>query len=262
MGRAVVPCNWLQIMENSCDPVHTEWLHGKFFEFVAGLPNPASRHTVKIGFDEFEHGIIKRRLLEGQTEDCEDWRVGHPLVFPNILALGSSDENSKMFGFQMRVPIDDTHTQYYWYNAFVPPPNVAIPPRLLDQFDVYDVPFTDEDGEYLTRMIYAQDVMAWVTQGDVADRTRENIGAQDRGITLYRRMLQRELELVERGEDPKGVIRDPARNGIIELPLERNMNARTIGFEASLRRHNVRYSAILEDLIALYAQKPTEPVPA
>ena len=28
LGRAIVPCNWLQIMENSLDPVHTEWLHG------------------------------------------------------------------------------------------------------------------------------------------------------------------------------------------------------------------------------------------
>jgi 5,5'-dehydrodivanillate O-demethylase oxygenase subunit len=243
--------------------VHTEWLHGHFAEFASGIPNnPASRHTIKIGFDEFEYGIIKRRLLEGQTEDCQDWAVGHPLVFPNILALGDAAEDSKLFGFQMRVPIDDTRTQYYWYNAFVPPPYVKVPQRLLDGFDVYDVPFTDEDGEYLKRMIYAQDVMAWVTQGDVADRTQENIAAQDRGITLYRKILQRELEKAERGEDPKCVLRDPAQNTIIELPLEKNMNARTIGFEQSLRRHNVRYSAILEDIIALYAQKPPEPVPA
>ena len=121
MGRAVVPCNWLQIMENSVDPVHTEWLHGRFAEFVSGMPNPASRHTIKIGVDEGEDGVIERRLLEGQAEDDEDWSVGHPVVFPNILALGSSDANTKTFGFQIRVPIDDTNTQYYWYNAFVPP---------------------------------------------------------------------------------------------------------------------------------------------
>ena len=33
-GTAIVPCNWLQIMENSVDPIHTEWLHGKLYEFV------------------------------------------------------------------------------------------------------------------------------------------------------------------------------------------------------------------------------------
>ena len=34
IGQAEIPCNWLQIMENSLDPVHTEWLHGKLQEFV------------------------------------------------------------------------------------------------------------------------------------------------------------------------------------------------------------------------------------
>ena len=28
VGQAVVPCNWLQCMENSVDQVHDEWLHG------------------------------------------------------------------------------------------------------------------------------------------------------------------------------------------------------------------------------------------
>ena len=27
IGFAIVPCNYLQIMENSLDPVHVEWLH-------------------------------------------------------------------------------------------------------------------------------------------------------------------------------------------------------------------------------------------
>ena len=32
-AKTTVRCNWLQIMENSLDPVHTEWLHGKLYEF-------------------------------------------------------------------------------------------------------------------------------------------------------------------------------------------------------------------------------------
>ena len=34
IGAAVIPCNWLQIMENSLDPVHVEWLHQHFFNYV------------------------------------------------------------------------------------------------------------------------------------------------------------------------------------------------------------------------------------
>ena len=55
IGSAVIPCNWLQIMENSLDPVHVEWLHGYYMDYVwgrKGVQNPprfASRHK-KIGF--------------------------------------------------------------------------------------------------------------------------------------------------------------------------------------------------------------------
>ena len=34
LGRALIPINWLQAMENSLDPIHTEWLHGHTYEFV------------------------------------------------------------------------------------------------------------------------------------------------------------------------------------------------------------------------------------
>jgi hypothetical protein len=43
------------------------------------------------------------------------------------------------------------------------------------------------------------------------ERTRERLGTSDKGIVLYRRMLLEELAKVERGEDPLGVIRDPAK---------------------------------------------------
>ena len=70
-------------------------------------------HHLKIGFDVFEYGISKRRLLEGQTEDNDDWHVGHPILFPNILAVGDASRPE----FQIRVPMDDAHTLHYWYIA-------------------------------------------------------------------------------------------------------------------------------------------------
>jgi 5,5'-dehydrodivanillate O-demethylase oxygenase subunit len=35
VGHSVLPCNWLQIMENSVDPYHVEALHGNYFAFIA-----------------------------------------------------------------------------------------------------------------------------------------------------------------------------------------------------------------------------------
>ncbi|HZV64414.1 MAG TPA: Rieske 2Fe-2S domain-containing protein, partial [Telluria sp.] len=117
MGRAILPINWLQIMENSLDPIHTEWLHGHHYEFQKeqeGVKVAISARHEKIDFKEFEFGITKHRLLEGQSEDSDDWRTGHPILFPNILAVGNGDEAARYYSFQMRVPVDNEHTLHLW----------------------------------------------------------------------------------------------------------------------------------------------------
>jgi 5,5'-dehydrodivanillate O-demethylase len=255
VGQAVIPCNWLQIMENSLDPVHTEWLHGHYFEFQRedeGVKVAISRRHVKWAFDEFPYGIVKRRLLEGQREDCDDWTIGHPVVFPTTLALGNMGRVWREYRFQFRVPVDDERTLHYWYSAFVPPPGASVAPHLLDRVHAYDIPLYAEDGSFLVKVIYGQDVMAWATQGAIADRSREALGTTDTGIIAYRQMLERELANVAAGRDPKNVVRDPARDVVIELPLERMKHLRTDGFEAMMRHHFVRFSPIIEDLVALY----------
>jgi 5,5'-dehydrodivanillate O-demethylase len=95
--------------------------------------------------------------------------------------------------------------------------------------------------------------MTWETQGAIADRTRESLNSTDRGITLYRRMLLRELRRMEDGADPKSVQRDPAQNHVIDIPLERKKAHRAEGFEDLLRRHQIRYAPIADELIAIFS---------
>ena len=266
VGYAIVPCNWLQIMENSLDPVHTEWLHGKLHEFARearGEKVAISQHHRKIAFEEFEFGVYKRRLLEGQTEDAEDWRVGHPVLFPTVLSVGNGDAYARRHSYQIRVPIDDMHTMHYWYDAYVPPADLPIPRHLLESIPLYEVPAQDANGDFIIDNVDSQDMMAWVTQGPIADRSRERLGATDRGLTLYRRMLQRELKKVAAGEDPIGVIRDPAR-GTIEIPVERGKFHFTDSFEKLVRKNHATYSPFVDDLIALFSglRRPATPGPA
>jgi 5,5'-dehydrodivanillate O-demethylase len=258
MGRAMLPANWLQIMENSLDPIHTEWLHGHHYEFQKeqeGIKVAISARHEKIDFREFEFGITKHRLLAGHSEDSDDWRIGHPILFPNILAVGNGDEASRYFSFQIRVPVDDEHTMHLWYNAYVPPTGAEVPAHLLNKVHVYDVPYKDEHGEFIVDNVDGQDMMAWVTQGPIFDRTRENLGSSDKGIATYRRVLRRELKKIEQGLDPMGVLRDPARNQRIDLPNERKKHHNSDGFASFMLRTHAKYSPIAPDLARIFEGK-------
>jgi 5,5'-dehydrodivanillate O-demethylase len=229
VGIVELPCNWLQCMENSMDPVHLEWLHGywgvhqeKIKAERTGKPmeifptDPKSHK--KIGFDAFEYGIIKRRVVEGTTEDDTDWKNGHPVLFPQILFVGSIVTGS----LQYRVPVDDTHTMHYTW--FFYRPGLSADKSTLPQQDsvpYWYVPLYDEAGTIIPDLVNHQGFVAWITQGGIADRSREILGESDRGVIMYRKMLNQQMAIVEDGGDPLGTVRDPAINQSIELPLER-----------------------------------------
>lgn len=225
IGVTRLPCSWLQPMENSMDPMHFENLHNRYGRYVLrrqGKPTmPEMRRTVKIDFEVFEHGVIKRRLLEGQTEEDDDWKIGHPVLFPNILTLTDLGRPS----FQIRVPVDDTTTLHYWY--ITTPREAGASPQ--EQIAVYELPYQHENGRLIVETTKGQDMMAWITQGAISDRSTEHPVTSDRGVLLYRRLLLDNAEKVARGEDPLGVLRDPAVNEpMIEIQRERTI-ARVAG---------------------------------
>lgn len=202
-----IPCNWLQCMDNSVDPLHFEFLHAGFGNYqLARLGRPPGMSTArhaKIAFDVFEYGINKRRLLEGESEDAADWMIGHPLLFPSILAVG----NDGTAGLHFRVPIDDTHTVQVTYST-----THRTEENRDKQITVAYQKIFDEDGNVIDAIdtILKQDFVAWVAQGPISDRTQEHLSAGDKGIILYHKMLNDNMDRVARGEDPMGTIRDPA----------------------------------------------------
>jgi 5,5'-dehydrodivanillate O-demethylase len=80
-------------------------------------------------------------------------------------------------------------------------------------------PLKDEQtGRWITSHVINQDFVSWVGQGTIADRTQEHLGESDRGVIMLRRRMLEEARKVERGEDPKALVRDPAQNACIMLP--------------------------------------------
>ena len=254
IGHSMLPCNWLQIMENSVDPYHVEALHGYYFEFIAEqggfeMPSVFRNKHEKVGFEVFDHGIIKRRLLVGQDEASDDWQIGHPMVFPYKMWVGGNG----IFQMQIRVPVDDTHTWALFYTVHAPE-GAVIPenPPCLD----YEYEWIDAKGNHIVDYIEGQDVMAWVTQGPVADRTTERITKSDVGVVAVRRMFFDSMEAVRNGKDPVAVVREP--HDVIKLPLERSKFGRGAEFATQwIDRGSMRYSPQAEDLKKMHSDAAT-----
>jgi len=151
-------------------------------------------------------------MVRGGTEEDDPWRVGHPIIFPTILRVG----NQGSFGFQWRVPVDDTHTLHLMYTAYRP--GIPVPPQ--ETVPLYEIPLYQEDGKFMIEVSIVQDMFAWVSQSPIAERDLEHLGQSDVGLIMYRELLREQVERVERGEEPMEVYRDPARNVCIDLPQE------------------------------------------
>lgn len=201
-------CNWFQAMENSVDPSHLQILHqsliarGPITNQTRGLTDTVE----KFEFIEVPYGIMKKRTYKTGAVDQ------HPLIFPNILRQANAT--------QIRVPMDDTHTKIFFVR-FDPSKDGSIVEEEGDPPVEYVKPFKNPpDGQHpftrfdISKEVQAQDHMAWETQGPISDRTDERLGTADGGIVMLREMVLREIERVQRGQDPKGVIRDPAHEMI------------------------------------------------
>jgi 5,5'-dehydrodivanillate O-demethylase oxygenase subunit len=205
-------CNWLQIQENTVDSVHTYYLHGHM-SVVKNLPTLAQGIYYYRPIDAYdwavcEWGIEKMLAYGGERPEIE---IRPPLIFPNILRIPEGPVEAMHF----RVPIDDTHTRIFWVGLI---PNRGDAPDPAAGTTTYDYapnkPLGDGDDELMT--FYGQDRVGWETQGPVFDRTLETLGESDRGIVLFRHMLDEQIRRVEQGEEPTvAVIRDPARNAVI-----------------------------------------------
>jgi 5,5'-dehydrodivanillate O-demethylase len=243
IGHTVTACNWMQTVENILDPVHVEWLHGVFRNYAAQRAGNYEkqrnriRHR-KVAFDLANYGIIKRRLLEGETEDADDWKIGHWLVFP------STQKGPDMLRF--RVPVDDGHTAQWYYSIH---PLEEGQTQTADEIPLYVMPspVLDEHGqprfELLDNEVDPQDNAIFASQGVVYDRTKELLGESDHGIVLFRHVLDNQIKLMESGKDPMNVFRDPEKNIRLDLPTESREKFLT-GRLGARMRYSDRFKAL------------------
>ena len=209
-------CNWLQCAEVTADATHLNWLHAGVYPMYAGK-------RPKVEYNEREYGIEYLYNMAGLPADkCSSviFPSGNRFASARVELKGASRQN-----MVFRTPEDDTTTHNFFislhqrddgklvHHTAVPPDRPCATAWVPTEFGVYP----PGDEEWWGVGSIAQDRMALEGQGKIADRSGENLGASDRGIALYRRILRESIQAVEEGRDPKGIIRDPAKNTLIEF---------------------------------------------
>jgi 5,5'-dehydrodivanillate O-demethylase len=205
-----IPCNWFQCQENSIDPVHFEWTHANWGVRLKGKTGPYSPTHLKLDFTEFDYGFQYKRVRADTDDSDRLWTIGRVCLWPNGLFTGNHVE--------FRVPIDDENTlSITWHFSRVPQERE---PYVQGAIPTWHGPIADpRTGRWITTHIMNQDFVTWVGQGRIADRAQEHLSASDRGIIMVRRRFLADLDAIAAGKDPKAVIRDPAVNECVGLPV-------------------------------------------
>lgn len=229
-------CSWLQTMENSVDPSHLYWLHGRSAHLAKMVPHYEEKHE----FIQFDYGIMKRRTTPATEPGGKPQVDQHPLVFPNTLRHVLKDKKCGRIrhNLQFRLPVDDTHTQVYvvYFEPAEGEEGERSPADGIAPIEYFNL--KNDDGSYNMDIVLCQDAMAWETQGPVLDRSQEILGVSDMGVVKYRRLLQEQIKIVEDGGTPMGVVPDQDRDQVIEFDV---INER-IGVMTPKRKEAVKVS--------------------
>ena len=216
IGVNVIDCNWLQCQENTGDPTHSAWAHGHLFKYVLEREGrleertASENHTIhtRMGWAKgikdlyanptqygMEKGVIYSKELGADSDRIDKHSA---VIFPFYTQTGKT--GAPRSEYQIRVPIDDTHTYHICYTVYAAPPGVEAPAQ--ESVPWYEPPLWDDKGEPILDYVLAQDAIVWVAQGAITDRTTEVLGRTDIPIVLLRRQLDEQIGRVERGEAP------------------------------------------------------------
>jgi 5,5'-dehydrodivanillate O-demethylase oxygenase subunit len=197
----VRPCNYFQNIENGPDEVHLAFVHHE----THGLPV-----VPRVDVEETDYGLVQYGTRPNQPV-----RVTH-IQMPNILRIKTPSREPEETGWRdyvsWRVPRDDTsHYSFvahlvhltgeaadrYRARAEAPDPSL-LPPNDVAAAVLRGEAHLDDMKDY-PYLLAAQDTVAQVGQGLIADRVHERLGRSDVGVILIRKLWEQELRALAEG---------------------------------------------------------------
>jgi nitrite reductase/ring-hydroxylating ferredoxin subunit len=192
----VVPYSWLHMNDNVMDPFHVHVLHStlsgpQFAPEFALLP--------EVKFFHSDYGVCYsavRELDDGRSVDrISSWFMPNIMSVPDI---GLKPGKSSLISWV--VPVDRAH--YVQAFAMKMPKGVEFDGIRLGGKRWGEM--TDEEHQ-----LTPGDYEAQAGQGPVSLHSEEHLRTSDRGITMQRRVLRQNMEIVANGGDPLNVCFDP-----------------------------------------------------
>jgi len=198
-AKFTLPCNWLQVKDNSMDPVHTAFLHalssGYQFTEAFGVVPERDWLTTEAGMVY----VATRRVGElAWVRVCDFMRPNVHQFTREIEEASEPKPASRPVVIRWAVPNDDTSTTNFELAQVDPAWGLSDEEIARPGFGQSD------DRPYAQRQLQPADFDAQSSQRAIAVHALEHLASTDRGVIMLRRMVRDGIRAVARGDDPPG----------------------------------------------------------
>lgn len=204
----VFPCNWMQVIDNIADQMHTSFLHNPNFLYSGAIPEGIEWERLALNYfasvpvmDYVEvRGGSGMVFIAGRR--CSDdlvWIRINDLIVPNVsqhASLFETGEERRLFHrvamSRWYVPVDDEHSIIYGWRMFgdeIDPNQKGDKSRVgWDKMDFLDGQVGDRSYEEGQRMPGDWEIIT--SQRKIAVHALENPLESDIGVYMFRKLVR------------------------------------------------------------------------
>lgn len=255
-----MPCNWLQVFENTQDPVHVVYLHTRMSGAQFG---DASGADQVIEYRQTPLGMIN---VQTRRWSGNYWTRNTETILPNCNqggAVWEAADRRKVFQrtafTRWMVPVDDTTTVILGWRYFS---EELDPQGLGDRSKVgkQSIDFigqTEEERSYAERQRQPGDYEVLVSQRAIAVHALETLASSDQGVAMLRRLVRKNIRSLAEGQP---VAHYPiGRDGCVATYCQDTvLPAGPLVDEAADRAELARYGKTITDAVLATAGEPAD----
>jgi len=227
----VFPCNWLQVLDNICDQMHTSFLHNVPFLYSGKVPHDLDWQRLTLSYFstvpvmdyiEVRNGTAMCFVAGRRVSDEMVWMRIQDCIVPNMTEHAYLFENGtqrrlfhRVHMARWYVPVDDTHSIIFGWRMFgsgIDPFGKGDESRLgWDDMDFLGGQVGDRSYEEGQRL--PGDWEAITSQRPIAVHALENPMESDVGVYTFRKLLRSAVRGKNAAADPT-LWHERARQGL------------------------------------------------